>query len=158
MVITSTLSDYKQYSFDTLKQACSNCTKCDLHKDRNQAVFGSGPKQADIMIIGEAPGEKEDEQGLPFVGRSGQLLTTLLEAYDIHRNRDVFIANTVKCRPPKNRTPLAAEIAACKPFLEAQLNLIKPKIILLLGSPALKSVLNEKNPSQKCVECGIKDM
>ena len=149
MVFTSTLSDYKQYSFDTLKQACSNCTKCSLHKDRNQVVFGSGPKQADIMIIGEAPGEKEDEQGLPFVGRSGQLLTTLLEAYDIHRNHDVFIANTVKCRPPKNRTPLAAEIAACKPFLEAQLNLIKPKIILLLGSPALKSVLNEKKPISK---------
>ena len=149
MIFASKLINYDQYSFDELKLACITCTKCALHQSRNQVVFGSGPKQANIMIIGEAPGEKEDQQGMPFVGRSGQLLTTLLEAFDIHRKRDVFIANTVKCRPPKNRTPLVAEIKACQPFLEAQLNLVKPKIILLLGSPALKSVLNEKKPISK---------
>tara|TARA_B100000579_G_C22396104_1_gene649591 strand:- start:35 stop:553 length:519 start_codon:yes stop_codon:yes gene_type:complete len=95
------------------------------------------------MIIGEGPGEQEDLQSLPFVGRSGKLLTKILEYVSINRDTDVFIANTVKCRPPNNRTPLKAEIDSCKPYLIRQIKLVKPKILLLLGSPSLKTILEE---------------
>jgi DNA polymerase len=98
------------------------------------------------MIVGEAPGEQEDLQGVPFVGKAGQLLTKMLEAVGIDRESQVYIANTVKCRPPQNRTPLASEMTACKPFLIRQIQLIQPRVMVLLGSPALKTILEELAP------------
>lgn len=101
------------------------------------------------MLIGEAPGADEDEQGLPFVGRAGQLLTKILESVNIKRPDDIYIANTVKCRPPNNRAPLPKEQEACRPYLEAQIKFVRPKIILLAGSPAVKSVLKIDEPMSK---------
>ena len=149
MTFASKQTPYKNYSLNKLKEACQLCTNCNLYQNRTQIVFGNGAPQANLMIIGEAPGEQEDDQGLPFVGKSGKFLTMLLKNQGIDRKKDVYIANTIKCRPPKNRTPSASEITACQPFLEAQVHLVKPKIILLLGSSALKSVLNEKKPISK---------
>ena len=99
--------------------------------------------------LGEAPGQQEDEQGKPFVGRSGQLLTKIFESVGIDREKEVFIANTVKCRPPKNRDPKPEEIKACNPFLVRQVQLVQPRILMLLGSPALKTILQESIPISK---------
>jgi uracil-DNA glycosylase len=137
---------YEALSYEELATTCRSCTKCVLHETRTNVVVGSGPVPCDIMIIGEGPGEQEDLQALPFVGKSGQLLTKILESVSIDRNSQVFIGNTVKCRPPKNRTPLPSEIEACKPYLIRQIQLVKPKILLLLGSPALKTILEENLP------------
>jgi len=101
------------------------------------------------MLIGEAPGADEDAQGLPFVGRAGQLLTKILESVNIKRPDDIYIANTVKCRPPNNRAPLPKEQAACRPYLEAQIKLVKPKIILLAGAPAVKAILKSDTAMSK---------
>ncbi len=109
-----------------------NCTKCGLCKSRTNAVFGEGSFEAEIMFIGEGPGKAEDLQGKPFVGAAGKLLTKLIESIGLTREQ-VFIANVVKCRPPKNRDPLPAEVKACWPYLEAQIRLIKPKLIVTLG-------------------------
>lgn len=117
-----------------------SCPKCRLAQSRINAVPGAGNVNARILFVGEAPGEKEDKQGEPFVGAAGKVLTKLLDSAEISRE-DVFITNTVKCRPPKNRDPLADEIAACNDWLMAQIALIKPKIICTLGSPALKTLL-----------------
>jgi len=95
------------------------------------------------MVIGEGPGEQEDLSGLPFVGKAGQLLTKIFESVGIDREKDAYIANTVKCRPPQNRTPLPTEIEACKPYLIRQIQLVKPRILILLGSPSLKTILEE---------------
>ena len=103
----------------------------------------------DLMLIGEGPGEQEDLSGLPFVGRAGQLLTKILESINIKREKDIYIANIVKCRPPQNRTPFPTEVNACKPYLKAQIDLIKPKIILLAGSPATKAILGINEPITK---------
>jgi DNA polymerase len=138
--------DYSSLPFDAVKALAEKCTKCPLHKTRTHAVFGSGPVPCSLMLIGEAPGADEDEQGLPFVGRAGQLLTKILESVDIKRPNDIYIANTLKCRPPENRTPLASEQEACRPFLEAQIRLVKPKIILLAGAPAVKAILKKDEP------------
>ncbi len=114
------------------------CTKCELHKTRNHVIFGEGNFKAEIMIIGEAPGREEDLQGRPFVGKSGQLLDKILAACGFTREEHVFISNIVKCRPPDNRVPTSQEANICKPWLLNQMELINPKIIILLGATALK--------------------
>ncbi len=113
------------------------CTKCPLHETRTKAVFGAGDADADLMFVGEAPGAEEDRQGLPFVGRAGQLLNELLEGIGMARD-DVFIANVLKSRPPGNRDPQAEEIEACRPYLFDQVRLIEPKVVCTLGNFATK--------------------
>ena len=128
--------DGKQEELDRkwseLEETCKNCRKCPLCETRTNVVFGSGNRSADLMFIGEAPGEKEDLSGIPFVGAAGKLLDKFLYAVDIDRER-VFIANMLKCRPPKNRDPLPAEEDACIDYLREQTRLIKPKVIVCLG-------------------------
>ena len=115
-----------------LYNECKNCTACELHNTRTNCVFGVGNEEADLLFVGEAPGENEDKTGTPFVGRAGKLLDQYLFAVDIPRE-SVYIANILKCRPPKNRDPLPAEEDACMDFLRRQVKLIKPKIIVCLG-------------------------
>ena len=120
-----------------LYKEVSSCAKCPLHETRAKAVFGAGNADADLMFVGEAPGAEEDRQGLPFVGRAGQLLNQLLEEIGLSRD-DVFIANVLKSRPPGNRDPLPLEIAACEPYLFEQVRLIEPKVVCTLGNFATK--------------------
>jgi uracil-DNA glycosylase family 4 len=117
------------------------CTKCELHRTRTQTVFGTGERHADLLIIGEAPGRDEDLRGEPFVGRAGQLLNAMLLAIGFQREQ-VYIANILKCRPPNNRDPRIEEAAACSPYLQAQIELIRPKVILALGRIAAHNLLN----------------
>ncbi len=117
-----------------------SCTKCELHKGRKNAVPGEGPFEAKVILVGEGPGEKEDEDGRPFVGAAGKLLTELLESIGLDRSQ-VFITNIVKCRPPNNRAPRQGEIEACNPYLEAQIRLITPRIICPMGTPAIKTLM-----------------
>ena len=119
--------------FDTLKSECMKCEKCKLCQTRNNVVFGVGNPNADVMFIGEGPGENEDLQGEPFVGRGGQLLDKMLAAVDLDRNKNIYIGNIVKCRPPKNRDPEPQEQEACIGWLRNQVKLINPKIIVCLG-------------------------
>ena len=114
-----------------------HCVKCDLSATRTQVVFGSGNADADLMFVGEAPGAEEDRQGLPFVGRSGNLLTKMLHDVGIERE-DVFIANTLKCRPPENRDPTQVEIETCRPWLYEQIRLIQPRVVATLGNFSTK--------------------
>lgn len=116
------------------------CTKCPLHKQRTRTVPGQGSAKPEIMFIGEGPGYDEDQQGLAFVGRAGQLLTKIIEAMGMTRD-EVFIGNIVKCRPPENRKPLPDEMAACMPYLRAQIELLKPKVIIALGATAVQGLL-----------------
>lgn len=116
------------------------CVQCPLHRTRTQAVPGDGPVTARIMAVGEAPGEKEDQQGVPFVGAAGRLLTRLLEGIGLQRS-DMYIANVVKCRPPQNRDPEPAEVAACAHFLDEQVDLVRPDVILVLGRHATARLL-----------------
>ncbi|MBM3934416.1 MAG: uracil-DNA glycosylase [SAR202 cluster bacterium] len=118
--------------FDTLLQDIAACTRCDLHKTRTMSVPGEGSRTAQIMIIGEAPGFNEDKQGRPFVGQAGNVLNRMLASIGLKRE-DVYITNMVKSRPPENRDPLPAEIEACRPFLDRQIELIRPKVIVCLG-------------------------
>jgi uracil-DNA glycosylase len=118
----------------------AGCTRCRLHQSRTQVVFGQGDPHADLMFVGEAPGFHEDRQGLPFVGPSGQLLNRLLEGIGLRR-QDVYVANVVKSRPPSNRDPLPDEIAACRPWLDAQIRLVDPKVVVTLGNFAAKTLL-----------------
>jgi uracil-DNA glycosylase family 4 len=117
---------------EILAAEVAKCTRCLLHQGRTKAVPGEGPEAADIMFIGEAPGFHEDQQGRPFVGAAGKFLEELLASIELKRT-DVYIANVIKCRPPGNRDPLPEEIAACKPFLDRQIELIQPKIVVTLG-------------------------
>jgi uracil-DNA glycosylase len=119
------------------------CTKCDLHNNRTNAVPGEGPTDARIMFVGEGPGQKEDEQGRPFVGAAGKFLTELLESIGLKRS-DVFITNIVKCRPPNNRAPRKSEIEACNPYLQSQIRLIKPRIVCALGTPAIATLIGDE--------------
>jgi uracil-DNA glycosylase family 4 len=128
--------------FKRLSQEVAGCTRCALHQNRTQSVFGTGNPYAELMVIGEGPGEEEDRQGLPFVGKSGQLLDKILAAAGFSREDNVYIANIVKCRPPGNREPAPDERAACLPFLQLQIELIRPTIIILLGSTALKGLID----------------
>lgn len=126
-----------------LARAIADCRACGLCQQRKQAVLGVGDTEADWLFIGEGPGAEEDERGEPFVGQAGKLLDNMLAALDLQRNSKVYIGNAVKCRPPGNRTPSADEMAACKPYLERQIALIRPKVIVLLGKAAVHSVLGE---------------
>lgn len=141
--------DLSKLSYEEVKAIAQKCKKCPLHKGRTNVVFGNGPVPCDLMLIGEGPGEQEDLQGLPFVGRAGQLLTKIFESVNINREKEAYIANIVKCRPPENRAPLGNEVEACWPYLEAQIRLVKPKIILLTGSPSTKTVLKINEPISK---------
>lgn len=132
-------------SWAALQIEVASCTQCGLCETRTQSVFGSGNKNADWMIIGEAPGQSEDQQGLPFVGKAGQLLTEMLRAIGLDRE-EVFITNIVKCRPPANRDPKPIEIETCKPYLMRQMALLKPKIIVVLGRIAAQALLNTDEP------------
>ncbi|NLL14342.1 MAG: uracil-DNA glycosylase [Fibrobacter sp.] len=132
----------EQSKREALKQLYINgCNACHLASSRNRWVFGAGNAEAIVMVIGEAPGAEEDEQGLPFVGAAGQLLTNMLAAINLNRNKDIFITNVLKCRPPANRSPESAEIQLCTPLLCRQIEIIKPRAILLLGRIAAHAVL-----------------
>lgn len=128
--------------WDELDQAVKDCRACGLCKARKQTVFGVGDREADWLFVGEGPGAEEDERGEPFVGQAGKLLDAMLAAIGLQRGEDVYIANSVKCRPPGNRTPEASEIAACHPYLERQIELVKPRLIIALGRPAAQTLLN----------------
>ena len=130
-------------TLDELEIKCKNCTKCDLCEGRTNLVFGIGKKDADIMLIGEGPGENEDLQGQPFVGRSGQLLDKFLASVDLSRDKNVYIANMVKCRPPKNRDPKPEEQDMCINWLREQFNIIKPKIVVCVGRISAQKLIDK---------------
>lgn len=131
-------------NWEELEAECKNCTKCKLSKTRNNVVFGTGNKKADLMFIGEGPGADEDMQGIPFVGRAGKLMNMALKGLGINRE-EVYIANVVKCRPPNNRNPEDDEASACLDYLRNQVILVKPKIIVILGSVALRNILGKED-------------
>jgi uracil-DNA glycosylase family 4 len=131
-----------EMDWDALRDAVRACTACGLCRQRKQAVFGVGAESATWLFIGEGPGADEDELGEPFVGQAGKLLDSMLAAIGIKRGREVYIANVVKCRPPSNRTPTTEEAGACAPFLDRQIELVKPKIIVALGKTAAARLLN----------------
>ncbi|WP_374476701.1 uracil-DNA glycosylase family protein [Zoogloea sp.] len=130
--------------WDALEARIRGCEACGLCRRRKQAVPGVGDRQADWLFVGEGPGAEEDERGEPFVGQAGRLLDAMLASIDLKRGEDVYIANAVKCRPPNNRTPEAAELAACFPYLQRQIALIQPRLIVALGRPAAQALLNEE--------------
>ena len=121
------------------------CTKCVLHEQRKQTVFGVGCARPELVFVGEGPGADEDQQGIPFVGRAGQLLTKMIEAMTLKREQ-VYICNIVKCRPPGNRTPTDDEMSTCSPYLYWQLSILRPKVIVALGRPASQTLLQTKTP------------
>ena len=130
-------------SWEELQRTCANCTQCGLCEGRHNVVFGVGNRNADIMFVGEGPGEQEDLQGEPFVGRAGQLLDEMLSIIDLSRKENCYIANIVKCRPPQNRDPLEVEQDACIGYLENQIALVQPKIIVCLGRIAATRLIRE---------------
>ena len=131
-------------SFADLEREALACTKCPLAETRTQVVFGVGDPAADLLFVGEGPGEQEDRTGEPFVGRAGRLLTSLIEGIGLTRSQ-VYIANVVKCRPPGNRDPFPLEIETCRPYLEAQVEFIDPRIVVTLGNFATKLLLSTKD-------------
>lgn len=140
-VIDEAASKDRTLAMAAIREDLGDCTRCRLHKQgRKQIVFGVGNPHADLMFVGEAPGADEDEQGIPFVGRAGQLLTNMIKAMGLGRE-DVYIANVIKCRPPGNRTPEREECETCSPFLLRQIDVVRPKIIVALGAVAAKSLL-----------------
>jgi len=139
---------FKLLSLSQFNQAICECQKCPLGKTRTRFVFGEGNKNARLVFVGEAPGAEEDKQGRPFVGAAGKLLTKIIEAMGTKRE-DVFICNTIKCRPPDNRPPQPAEIEQCEPYLFHQIKLIAPKVICPLGSHAAQTILKTKDPIGK---------
>ena len=134
--------------WSTLESKVASCTLCELHSSRTRTVFGVGAENADWLIIGEAPGQDEDEQGEPFVGRAGKLLTQMLRAIGLQREQ-VYIANILKCRPPDNRDPKAQEVVCCEPYLYRQITLLQPKIILAVGRIAAQNLLKVDTPIGK---------
>jgi uracil-DNA glycosylase family 4 len=133
-------------SLGDIRDVIGDCTRCKLHAlGRHHIVFGVGNPNADLMFIGEAPGHDEDMQGIPFVGRAGQLLTKIIEAINLKRD-DVYIANVIKCRPPENRNPAPDEVDTCEPFLFRQVQAIRPKVIVALGTFAAQTLLRTKEP------------
>jgi DNA polymerase len=137
---SSALDSVDTLGWDALRETVASCTACGLHETRTQTVFGVGDQNADLMIIGEAPGADEDRQGEPFVGRAGQLLTAMLAAIGLAREQ-VYIANIIKCRPPGNRDPHSEEAAACQPYLHRQIALIRPRLILSVGRVSAHNLL-----------------
>lgn len=130
-----------QSELDEIKEICKNCEKCPLCKGRTKSVFSDGLANDKLMLIGEAPGYWEDQKGIPFVGKAGQLLDKILSSQGFSRKEHIYICNTVKCRPPENRVPTPEEKDACKSYLDAQIEILKPKIILLCGGVAVQSML-----------------
>ncbi len=130
----------------SLREEVLRCTRCALHKTRTQGVFGVGPHQCDWLVIGEAPGAEEDRRGEPFVGAAGQLLDAMLKAIGLDRRSNVYIANILKSRPPGNRDPKQEEVAACLPYLERQIELLRPKIMLAVGRIAAQNLLGTEEP------------
>ena len=126
---------------EMIREKCLSCHKCKLGDTRNNIVFSDGIPNPKLMLIGEAPGFYEDKEGKPFVGKAGQLLDRIFESVGLTRKKDVYICNTVKCRPPENRNPLPDEKDACREYLKAQIDIIQPKIILLCGNVAVQSIL-----------------
>ncbi len=139
-------SEAKTQKLKALHQACKTCVACPLHTGRTHSVFSDGNPEARIMIVGEGPGYHEDQSGVPFVGRSGQLLNKMLAAVQLERERDVYIANVVKCRPPDNRKPTVAEMQACFDYLKQQIEWVQPRILVLTGATALQGVTGIKKP------------
>ena len=139
-------SDVARSALHVIREDLGDCTRCKLHQQgRMQIVFGVGNPNADLMFVGEAPGADEDIQGIPFVGRAGQLLTKIIEAIGLTRD-DVYIANVIKCRPPGNRNPDPDEVASCEPFLFRQIDAIEPRVIVALGTFAAKALLKTQDP------------
>ncbi|MDR0838080.1 MAG: uracil-DNA glycosylase [Oscillospiraceae bacterium] len=130
-------------NWDELESACRDCKKCALYETRRKLVFGVGPRDAEVLFVGEGPGENEDLQGEPFVGRGGKLLDDMLEIIDLSREKNVYIANIVKCRPPGNRDPLNTEQTACIDWLREQYRLLRPKIVVCLGRIAAMVLIDE---------------
>ncbi|CAJ0701010.1 uracil-DNA glycosylase [Ralstonia holmesii] len=137
------------FDWAQLEAAVSNCTSCKLCERRTNTVFGVGDRQAEWMLIGEAPGEQEDKQGEPFVGQAGKLLDSMLRSIGLSREKGVFIANVLKCRPPGNRDPEPDEAAMCDPYLKRQIALVKPRIIVVLGRIAAQNLLQTQTPVGK---------
>ncbi len=127
---------------EEVKQLCELCNNCSLAQSRTNIVFSAGVPNSKLMLIGEAPGYNEDKQGEPFVGKAGQLLDKIFASVGLSRKENIYICNTIKCRPPENRDPLPEEKEACRAFLDAQIEILKPRIILLCGKVALNSMLN----------------
>lgn len=128
-------------TWETLEKECLACQRCGLCTSRTQVVFGTGSRDAEVLFVGEGPGAREDEQGMPFVGRSGKLLDTYLDTIHLYRDKNIFIGNIVKCRPPQNRDPLPEEREACLPWLRAQFQLLRPKIVVCLGRIAAQVMI-----------------
>ena len=138
------LTEQENKELDKIKEKCLHCQKCPLSKTRTNIVFSGGIPNHKMMLIGEAPGFYEDQKGEPFVGKAGQLLDKILASVGFSRNEHLYICNTLKCRPPENRDPLPEEKEACEEYLEAQINILKPRIILLCGRVAVQSMLDTK--------------
>lgn len=138
-----------QAKFKVLETKCTACIKCLLSSTRQNVVFGRGNPNANLFIIGEGPGQQEDEQGLAFVGRAGKMLDNVFSSVGIDTNKDCYISNIIKCRPPNNRKPLSKEVSECTPWLTEQIAMIKPKIIVLAGSTAVQSYLEINEPISK---------
>jgi uracil-DNA glycosylase len=132
-------------AWQQLAEAVARCTRCELHRTRTRPVLGVGDRRAQWLVVGEAPGAEEDRQGEPFVGRAGQLLDAMLRAIGLGRGQNVYIANILKSRPPGNRDPSPAEVAACLPYLERQIELIRPRLILAVGRIAMQNLLETQN-------------
>ena len=140
----------KKEQLEELRCKCNNCLRCELGKTRNNIVFADGnPESAKAILIGEAPGENEDKTGTPFVGRAGKLLNEFLEKADISRPEDLYIINTVKCRPPQNRVPSDEEKALCSEYLLKQIEIVNPSVLIFCGATALKSFYSKKTPISK---------
>ncbi|HXL72724.1 MAG TPA: uracil-DNA glycosylase, partial [bacterium] len=143
--ITASTDTIQAMELIAFERDICGCQKCPLGATRKNFVFGSGNPRAKVLFIGEAPGADEDEKGLPFVGRAGQLLTKIIESTQIWKRSDVFICNVLKCRPPGNRTPLPEEMEQCIPYLEEQIQIIQPKLIMALGAVAAQALLRSKD-------------
>ncbi|MHB9117519.1 MAG: uracil-DNA glycosylase [Burkholderiales bacterium] len=143
-VAASPAMGVSQLGWAELKSRVSECALCGLHSTRKQAVFGVGDERADWLFVGEAPGEEEDAKGEPFVGQAGRLLDNMLKSIGLQRGRQVYIANVLKCRPPGNRNPGPDEVACCKPYLQRQIELIQPKLIVTLGKFAAQTLLGQE--------------
>ena len=130
-------------NWESLQAACLSCTNCPLSQTRHNVVFGVGPRDAEVMFVGEGPGENEDLQGQPFVGRSGKLLDQFLESIDLSREKNVYIANMVKCRPPKNRDPKPEEQEACLHWLREQFKIIRPRLVICVGRIAAQRLIDK---------------
>ena len=142
-----------QIKFHTLNNKCIKCRKCSLSSTRKNVVFGRGNPNSKLFVIGEGPGQQEDEQGVAFVGRAGKMLDSAFLSVGIDTNKDCYISNIVKCRPPGNRKPHRNEVSECIPWLDKQIALIKPKVVVLAGSTAVESYLQVTEPISKIRGC-----